>query len=198
MPTNNTENIYSTPFNEGEAQPIPATRIGYDNTDSGMTATDVQSAIDEIAGNISDLSLDGYAIKEFSSVEITPDNDTYGTALDKIAVAIDNVRSQLNDDEMLIPCNLVITSVTTLMCRNQPFYNTDTSVNDVATNIAASSTSLVLYSAVLYSGTGNSFISKGVINASGASFTELTGNSLTEANKLRMSYYIYKKIKAED
>ena len=198
MPTNNTENIYSTPFNEGEAQPIPATRIGYDNTDSGMTATDVQSAIDEIAGNISELSLDGYAIKEFSSVEITPDNDTYGTALDKIAVAIDNVRSQLNDDEMLIPCNLVITSVTTLMCRNQPFYNTDTSVNDVATNIAASSTSLVLYSAVLYSGTGNSFISKGVINASGASFTELTGNSLTEANKLRMSYYIYKKIKAED
>lgn len=50
MPTNSTENIYSTPFNEGEAQPIPATRIGYDNTDSGLTAEDAQSAIDELAG----------------------------------------------------------------------------------------------------------------------------------------------------
>ena len=30
MSTNNTENIYSTPFNEGEAQPIPASRISYD------------------------------------------------------------------------------------------------------------------------------------------------------------------------
>lgn len=198
MPSNNTENIYSTPFNEGEAHPIPATRIGYTNTDSGLTATNVQSAIDEIAGDISDLSLNGYAIKEFSSVEITPDNDTYGTALDKIAVAINNVRSQLNDDEMLIPCNLVIAGVTTLMCRNQPFYNTDTSFNDVATNIGATSTSVVLYSAVLYSGTGNSYISRGIINASGASFTDLTSDSLTADRTLRMSYYIYKKIKAED
>ena len=49
MPSNDTQNIYSTPFNEGEAQPIPATRIGYDNTDSGLTADDVQGAIDEIA-----------------------------------------------------------------------------------------------------------------------------------------------------
>ena len=49
MPSNDTENIYSTPFNEGEAQPIPATRISYDNTDSGLTADDVQGAIDEVA-----------------------------------------------------------------------------------------------------------------------------------------------------
>lgn len=49
MPSNDTQNIYSTPFNEGEAQPIPATRISYDNTDSGLTADDVQDAIDEIA-----------------------------------------------------------------------------------------------------------------------------------------------------
>lgn len=47
MPTNNTENIYSTEF-ENDPNPIPSTKIGYDNTDSGLTATTVQGAIDEI------------------------------------------------------------------------------------------------------------------------------------------------------
>lgn len=56
MPSNETENIYSTPFNEGEAQPIPATRIGYDNTDSGLTATDVQGAIDEVSGVVDEIA----------------------------------------------------------------------------------------------------------------------------------------------
>ena len=49
MPSNDTQNIYSTPFTEGQGEPIPAARIGYDNTDSGLTATDVQTAIDEVA-----------------------------------------------------------------------------------------------------------------------------------------------------
>lgn len=56
MPSNETQNIYSTPFNEGEAQPIPATRISYDNTDSGLTADDVQDAIDEVAGSIDEIA----------------------------------------------------------------------------------------------------------------------------------------------
>lgn len=48
MPSNDTENIYSTQYG-GEAQPIPATLISYDNESSGMTADDVQGAIDELA-----------------------------------------------------------------------------------------------------------------------------------------------------
>lgn len=56
MPSNDTQNIYSTPFNEGEAQPIPASRISYDNTASGLTADDVQDAIDEVAGAINEIA----------------------------------------------------------------------------------------------------------------------------------------------
>lgn len=48
MPSNNTENIYSTPF-AGEGEPVPATKISYDNTVSHLTADRVQAAIDELA-----------------------------------------------------------------------------------------------------------------------------------------------------
>ena len=51
MPTNNTENIYATPFG-GEGAPIPADKISYDNTDSGLSAENAQEAIDEIAGDV--------------------------------------------------------------------------------------------------------------------------------------------------
>ena len=55
MPSNSTDNIYSSEYRQS-AQPIPADIIGYDNTDSGLTATNAQAAIDELAGTLDDLS----------------------------------------------------------------------------------------------------------------------------------------------
>ena len=55
MPSNNTENIYSSEYG-GSGQPIDADRIAYDNTTSGLSATDAQGAIDELAGDIADIS----------------------------------------------------------------------------------------------------------------------------------------------
>lgn len=54
MPSNSTDNIYSSEY-RASAQPIPADIIGYDNTDSGLTATDAQAAIDELAGDVADI-----------------------------------------------------------------------------------------------------------------------------------------------
>ena len=51
MPSNDTQNIYSTEYG-GEGAPIPATKISYDNTTSGLTADDIQEAVDELAGAI--------------------------------------------------------------------------------------------------------------------------------------------------
>lgn len=48
MPNNDTENIYATQYG-GEGEPIPATKISYNNTASGLSATKVQGAIDELA-----------------------------------------------------------------------------------------------------------------------------------------------------
>ena len=54
MPTNTTENIYSSEY-ESTGKPIPAEIIGYDNTDSGLTAENAQAAIDELAGDINEI-----------------------------------------------------------------------------------------------------------------------------------------------
>lgn len=206
MPTNDTQHILSTPLNEGEAQPIPATKISYNNTTSGLTADDAQEAIDEVAGDLNELGeaidelyLNGYTIEEFAIAEYTPvENDTYGTALDGIASVMNDIVAALDDEELLVANNLVITSVATLMCRNQPHYNTDANFNAVAFSLNAADTSLVLYSAVIYGGTGNSFIDKVVINTSGTNFANTTDTSLTASNVLKLSYYKYKKIKSED
>ena len=62
MPTN----IYAIEYTS-TGKPIPAEIIGYDNTDSGLTAENAQAAIDERAGDIanlecSDISYDGTSI----------------------------------------------------------------------------------------------------------------------------------------
>lgn len=87
MPSNDTQNIYSTPFNEGEAQPIPATRIGYDNTDSGLAATNVQAAIDEVVGDIPTIPA------TYDADDIVYDNTTSGLTATDAQAAIDEVAS---------------------------------------------------------------------------------------------------------
>lgn len=74
MPNNDTENIYSTPYEGGEGNPIPATKISYDNTTSGLTADNAQEAIDEVAADV-DKIVDGelYAFHHTEKISITPD-----------------------------------------------------------------------------------------------------------------------------
>lgn len=55
MPNNDTENIYSTPYEEGTGNPIPAEKISYDNAESGLTAETAQAAIDELAGDMNEI-----------------------------------------------------------------------------------------------------------------------------------------------
>ena len=80
MPSNDAENIYATQYG-GEGEPIPATKISYDNTDSGLTATKVQSAIDELAGDIAGLAGD----------DIAYDNTDIGLQATNVQDAIDEV-----------------------------------------------------------------------------------------------------------
>lgn len=81
MPTNDTENIYSTEF-ENDPTPIPSSKIGYDNTESGLEATTVQGAIDELDSKIK-------ASDEAS--EITYDNTESGLEAENVQDAIDEI-----------------------------------------------------------------------------------------------------------
>lgn len=54
MPNNDTENIYASEYKDNP-NPIPASIIGYDNAESGLTAETAQEAIDELAGDIDEI-----------------------------------------------------------------------------------------------------------------------------------------------
>jgi len=87
MPSNDTQNIYSTEYS-GSGAPIPASKISYDNTDSGLQATKVQGAIDELAGDIADLAGDDIAYDNTDSGLSATDVQS---AIDEIDVAVDEL-----------------------------------------------------------------------------------------------------------
>ena len=97
MATNDTENIYSAPL--GDSTPIPATKISYDNTDSGLTATKVQSAIDELAGDIAGLTGDDIAYDNTDSgLSATNVQD----AIDEIDTALDTALGDVEDIQEIL------------------------------------------------------------------------------------------------
>lgn len=67
---------------------ITASEVTYDNTTSGLTADDVQEAIDEIEGQISGLSYD--------ASDISYDNTSSGLTADDVQEAIDEIDSNLD------------------------------------------------------------------------------------------------------
>lgn len=98
MPTNDTENIYSTEF-ENDPNPIPSTRVGYDNTESGLEATTVQGAIDELDSKIK-------ASDEAS--EITYDNTESGLEATDVQGAIDEVTQDVSELKGIVDDNLLL------------------------------------------------------------------------------------------
>ena len=73
-----TENAWDTfRFSVNAASGIDAVNVTYDNTGSGLTATDVQAAIDEVFANAID------------SVDVIYDNATSGLAAANVQAAID-------------------------------------------------------------------------------------------------------------
>ena len=115
MPSNDTENIYATQYG-GEGEPIPATKISYDNTASGLTADDIQEAVDEVALEakgaseaITDLTtaLTGKIVKKqvaLNKLSVKADGvKTWGALLNELGVAFKTVLEGLADNELVAP-----------------------------------------------------------------------------------------------
>lgn len=86
MASNDTENIYATEYG-GQGEPIPASKISYDNAGSGLQATKVQGAIDELVGNIEDLAGD----------DIAYDNTDSGLTATNVQDAIDEIDGTVDE-----------------------------------------------------------------------------------------------------
>lgn len=97
MPTNVTDNIYSTEY-EDSGTPIPSTKIGYDNTESGLEATNVQGAIDELAGDVSVITG-----KMLQAIETTvlPNCTTYPTIVSSLKTDMTALIAALPDGESI-------------------------------------------------------------------------------------------------
>ena len=111
MPSNDTENIYATQYG-GEGEPIPAAKISYDNTTSGLTADDIQEAVDEVALEAKGASefitaLTGKLVKKqvtINKLSVIADGvKTWGALLNELGVAFKDVLEGLADNEVVSP-----------------------------------------------------------------------------------------------
>lgn len=96
MPSNDTANIYSSEYRNGGTPSTPTTAadVTYDNTASGLTADDVQEAIDEVAGKIADLSAEDVAYDNTTS-ELTADD--VQAAIDEVDGNVDAIKTALHN-----------------------------------------------------------------------------------------------------
>lgn len=116
MPSNDTENIYSTQYG-GEGEPIPATKISYDGTGTSIEATNVQNAITEVdtdlqstkedVTDIKEVLRNGYILVETNKrISVTADGvKTLGTLMTELGAACLTAIQALTDKEMLAPVN---------------------------------------------------------------------------------------------
>lgn len=188
MPSNDTQNIYSTPFNKSEAQPIPATRIGYGNTSSGLTATNVQSAIDEIAG-VKNM----WAVKEWDYEEVAGDGTkTYQTILNEIATNMNTKVAALADDEKLVAIAITFGGTYTLpISPSTIFTNADTFALQCGATVVRSSSVVSYYS---YVASTESIFRNASTTSSSTTFTDQSSTALANDKAIRLEYVVYKQV----
>ena len=146
----------------GLAEPVKAEDVTYDNTDSGLTATDVQSAVDEVAGDVNTLNEfktdipDGYLFMSRESFSDTIENGTYSTCLDTLAAHLLTVAQALEDDELIMVDEVVLVGNASMLVRANSFTNQATATNIVCSVVSSSDAMFIMWNGILYSGTGTS------------------------------------------
>lgn len=132
MPSNDTSNIYSSEYRNGSVTPTAASAVTYDGTESGLSATNVQAAIDEVVGDIP-------AIPEtYAADDITYDNTTSGLTADDAQAAIDEVAGVTNE----VKDNYVISGNGTVVVNADGTKDFDALLNDLKTEITTLLTSI--------------------------------------------------------
>jgi hypothetical protein len=189
MPSNDTENIYSTQFNEGEAQPIPATRIGYDNTASGLSATNVQTAIDELAEVKNKYILTVYN----HPLTVTADGvKSIGDLFTELNGVLMSYVGTLEDDERCMPIDLLVAGAYLNVKHSDVYTNQSTSASPAfnATNCGTDKVEFFLASLNL----SNIIYRCAVLDSTGVTFSDLVNNVLPVGRKVTIFVDVYKQV----
>ena len=206
MPSNNTENIYSTEYG-GSGSPIPAEKISYDNTESGLQATKVQGAIDELAGSVDVLESDVNNLEHVQLISANVYNVTIpaNTVLsDAITLLYDNflnnIIANLSDDEAVIPRNMSIpvdasgntlaNPLTHVLWRNTETTDINNEVSMMRSYEGA--TSITIYAGMQGGSTYTHKSLKKVVIASDGTVTMTDLNNITITNERTLAVRYFK------
>lgn len=123
----------------GSVEPIESEDVTYDNTESGLTASNVQSAIDEVAERTSNCKIVSFN----NLIDITgTGSETNEELLNTLVTSLRTVISGLEDNQYVIAKRLTIFGVTTLVLK--PFYwdKTSTSYDLAGINLGITDTAI--------------------------------------------------------
>lgn len=205
MPSNDTQNIYSSEYG-GQGEPIPASKISYDNTDSGLSATKVQGAIDELASTVGglDTAVDNletalnqkYVLADSDvNIEVTADGvKSYSDLLDDLYTAFLAYIAAMDDDELLFLTRMQVQNVATLspLGKVSGYKNTDASASPSFTRVELDSTTVVI-TAIRF-GETKKFERCGITTVPAVTIADKKSDVPTADSKLIVSAHLYKQV----
>ena len=187
----------------GNVEEIDADEIVYDNTTSGLTATNAQSAIDEIASDVSTLNEfktdmpSGYVYIGRENFSDTIENGTYSTCLDTLAAHLLTVTQALEDDELIMVDEVVLVGNASMLVRANAFTNQDTVTNLVCSVVSSSSAMFIMWNGILYSGSGTSTLQhlQYTVSSGNWTFSDDSSASSGASRTVTCHYKKFKKVK---
>lgn len=204
MPSNNTENVLSTPFTEGTGSPIPASRISFDGTGTSIEATDVQAAITELdtdlqstKDDVSDIETElrnCYIISDLGS-DITINGDgvkTLATLMGEMVTAIEALKETLADGERIMGKYFSVSGIGRFI----PQYNTGVRKTSAGWSYywinAQIGTGVTIYNAQLANNSVS--INHAGITSGSVTVTDDSTKVLTASESVVFRYEIYKQV----
>lgn len=127
MSSNETQNIYSSEYRNGSVTPTAASAVTFDGTASGLSATNVQAAIDEVVGDIPEIPA------TYAASAITYDNTTSGLTATDAQAAIDEVATVTEE----VKGNYVNSGYGTVVVNADGTKSFDTLLNELKTEITS-------------------------------------------------------------
>ena len=208
MPSNNTENILSTPFTEGTPNPIPATRISFDGTGTSIEATTVQAAIAELDTDLQSTKddvdtlktelRDKYLFTSRGTVSAIGDGTkTIGDMLSELATKFAQLLTTLADDEYIRVESLAGNYAGVSMYPHAMFNKDSTSPEFIflGAGFTDSWGTMVLHLIKAKASSADCKWLRSILGASTQTFsTDLTSDIFTNERVLEIRYVVYTKV----
>ena len=197
MPSNDTENIYSTQYG-GEGEPIPAAKISYDNTTSGLTADDIQEAVDELAEvttkvpNHMLLKPSGSTLLNYSFNVTTDGTKTWGEVLNDLYAEFHTRITALADNARIRPAAIYIQSYGGFLSTYTSGF-TNLTVNDTSYYEGARVSAAGVYASNIMIGENSTFV-EWLIDGTGATRTIKTTDVPDAGIAVYLNYEVFEKV----